>query len=90
MLNLLKLNKICEDKDSLLENLCKWGLIPRTGSYPCKKCEGQLTLGADSSRIDGWHWYCTNKLKKKGVKCGATREFRKGTFFARSKLSILS
>ncbi len=43
-------------------------------------------------RPDGWRWHCTNKIRKyakpKGVKCGQTQEFRKGTFFEHSHMSI--
>lgn len=42
-------------------------------------------------RLDGWRWRCRNKVsvnKQKATYCEVRVEFRTGTFFAKSKLSM--
>jgi hypothetical protein len=59
--------------------------------FKLKVCSGKYSFRY--CRADGWRWFCRNKAwrqyaKSKPKPCGQTQEFRKGTFFEKSKLSI--
>ena len=90
-MNLIKLLKICADKEQFLLSLQEWGLIPHQGDHSCPSCKLQLLLGLDSSRPEGYRWRCKNKIvksKKKLQDCNQMKEFRAGTFFEGSKLQV--
>lgn len=46
--NLIRLHKLCEDKEALLSKLREWKLVPI--EMPCKKCKQNLSLCEDLSR----------------------------------------
>ena len=76
VLNLLRLNKICQDRKWLLNCLREWKLIPEEGVYSCPRCHGWMTLTKCSKDIDGWKWYCNNYYKKYGPKMNPFQEMK--------------
>lgn len=91
-MNLFKLKAICDDPEELIKHLTEWRLIPAATDYNCPNCGHLLYLTSDTNRPDGFQWKCRNVIspnKSKRRQCGNRISFRKGTFFERSKLSIL-
>lgn len=91
MVKLIEIHEFCKNKEVLLEKLRDWRLIPNQGDYNCPNCANAMKLIEASGSPDGWQWYCSamvSRRKQAAVKCHTRVEFRTGTFFARSKLSI--
>ncbi|KAI4455467.1 isxo2-like transposase domain [Holotrichia oblita] len=89
VINVLRLGEIVRNIEEL--HLQRWGLIPVESAYKCPACRNSLTLQRMENRTDGWVWQCNHKVsvrKQKSKKCATRVEFRTGTFFARSKLSL--
>ena len=87
LINLYELNKNPPD---FLKSMQNWGLIPK-GEYRCSRCDGFLKICICNE--DGWRWQCNNKIsknKQKAENCGFRVRFRKGTFFAGSRLSYFN
>lgn len=94
VVTIIDLHESCKDKNTLLEKLVEWGMVPAQGDYACPKCQNQLKLTECTKQSpDGWRWQCKAKVKKHpkwaAEYCGTQVSFRAGTFSAnKSKLSI--
>ncbi|CAF4294374.1 unnamed protein product [Didymodactylos carnosus] len=89
LIDLYKLNPENDGKD-LIKKLQEWGALPKEGEYLCPNGH-ELGLYKDKSCIDGFKWKCSqmiSKPKQKPSKCNYGASVRKGTFFARSHLSL--
>ena len=89
MVKLTEVHEICKDRAVLLEKLREWQLIPT--NYNCPTCGNSMKLIETTDRQDGWRWQCEAKVsirKQAAQNCHTRVEFRTGTLFARSKLSI--
>lgn len=91
LVNIIKLHELCKNKEELVAQLIKWGLIP--GDYKCsnRNCTGMLKIRSDADRIDEWRLRCDGFIcheKKKRRKCSNRVGIRTGTFMWKSKLSI--
>lgn len=75
----------------LIRKLMEFGILPKEGEYFCERCQHPLKLRVDSSRIDGYRWFCDDYIvqrKQKRTRCNFTTSVRAGTFFAKSHLSL--
>lgn len=88
-MKLIDIYDICKNREQLLEKLREWQLIPT--NYNCPNCGNAMKLLEAADRPDGWQWFCNAKIsirKQAAQPCHTRVEFRAGTLFERSKLSI--
>ena len=93
MVNFKDILSLLNNNEGLVNKLLEWNLIPPLDSYPCPDCGNFLDLREHTHAPDGLRWVCSAKIQKKShsayQRCDNRVAFRSGTFFERSKLSIL-
>ena len=93
MVNIKFILSLINNTEARVNALVEWKLIPPTDSYPCPACGNFLELREHPSAPDGLHWVCSAKVQRTShsayQRCDKRVQFRFGTFFAKSKLSIV-
>ena len=74
----LDIGKLLLDKESLIQHLRKYKLLP--SEFKCEKCLISMTLRENSKTSDGYVFKCNT--------CKSTKSIRTGSFFTRTKLSF--
>jgi hypothetical protein len=83
--NRLFLCSLFNDHSMAIEFLKDIGFLRK--AMRCGSCEGDMTWSAHPILSDGFAWRCNRRVA--GVKCGHMASIRRGSWFQRSRLTLL-